>query len=64
MMQVDRRTGEIGLLPFRTRRIFNVGPNWFFAVREGRDRGPYTNELEAKDHLNEYLGAYASFLQH
>jgi len=49
------RTGENGLLPFRTHRVFNVGTEWFFAVREGKDCGPFKNMQDAENELNLYL---------
>lgn len=55
MSQVERRTGESGLLPFRTRRIFNIGAEWFFAVRDEKDRGPFENMLDAENELSHFL---------
>lgn len=52
---MEHRTGENGLLPFRTRRVFNVGTEWFFAVREGQDCGPFENMQDAENGLNLYL---------
>lgn len=52
---MEHRTGENGLLPFRTRRVFNVGTEWFFAVREGKDCGPFENMQDAENELNLYL---------
>ena len=52
---MDYRTGENGLLPFRTRRIFNVGVKWFFAVRESNDCGPFESMEDAQVELNLFL---------
>ena len=52
---MERRFGESGLLPFRTRRVFNVGSEWFFAVRNGKDCGPFQNMQDAENELNLYL---------
>ena len=51
------RTGETGLLPFRTRRVFNVGAEWFFAIREGKDYGPFENQQQAEYELKQFLGS-------
>ena len=55
MGSMERRVGESGLLPFRTRRVFNVGTEWFFAVREGNNCGPFENMQDAEDELNRFL---------
>ena len=55
MSLMEHRTGENGLLPFRTGRVFNVGTEWFFAVRDGKDCGPYKNMQEAESGLNLFL---------
>ena len=55
---MEHRTGETGLLPFRTRRVFNVGTQWFFAVRGGKDCGPFENQQEAENGLNQYLNNF------
>lgn len=52
---MEHRIGENGLLPFRTGRVFNVGTEWFFAVREGKDCGPFKNMQDAKNELNLFL---------
>jgi len=52
---MEYRTGENGLLPFRTQRVFNVGSEWFFAVREGHDQGPFENKDDAELVLNSFL---------
>ena len=49
---MENRIRENGLLPFRTRRVFNVGAEWFFAVREGKDHGPFETLQDAEDELN------------
>lgn len=52
---MEHRTGESGLVPFRTRRVFNVGTQWFFAVRNAQDCGPFDNQQDAESELNVYL---------
>lgn len=55
---MERRIGETGLLPFRTGRVFNVGSEWFFAVREGEDCGPFKSMQEARSELNQFLNCF------
>ena len=52
---MEHRTGESGLVPFRTRRVFNIGTKWFFAIRGGKDCGPFENQVDAEFGLNAYL---------
>ena len=52
---MGHRAGENGLLPFRTRRVFNVGTEWYYAVREGEDCGPFKNMQDAENGLNRFL---------
>ena len=52
---MEHRAEENGLLPFRTRRVFNVGAEWFFAVREGKDHGPFETLQDAEAELNLFL---------
>ena len=58
ILQMEHRMGETGLLPFRTRRVFNIGSEWFFAVREGKDRGPFENKQTAISELNLFLNNF------
>ena len=53
---MEHRIGETGLLPFRTRRVFNIGAEWFFAVRDEKDYGPFDNQQDAEYELNQFLG--------
>lgn len=50
-----RRRGEDGPVPFRTGRYFAVGASWYFACREGLDRGPYGSRDDAREALKEHL---------
>lgn len=52
---MDYRSGESGLLPFRTSRIFNLDSNWYFAARDGADYGPFESKAEAEAALTAYL---------
>lgn len=56
---MEHRIGETGLLPFRTSRVFNVGVQWYFAVRDGKDCGPFENKQDATSELNLYLSNFA-----
>jgi len=58
MNHLEHRTGETGLLPFRTRRVFNIGTEWFFAVRDGKDCGPFENQQDAMAGLNRFLSNF------
>lgn len=64
MNLMEHRIGENGLLPFRTGRVFNVGTEWFFAVREGKDCGPFDNMQDAENELNLFLNDIASYKEH
>ena len=55
---MEHRNGEMGLLPFRTSRVFNIGNKWFFAVREGEDCGPFENKQDAEVELNIFLMSF------
>jgi len=55
---VEHRLGETGLLPFRTRRVFNIGTDWYFAVRDGKNCGPFENQEEAQGELDEFLNNF------
>ena len=52
---MEHRIGENGLLPFRTGRVFNIGSEWFFAVRDSKDCGPFENKQDAISELNLFL---------
>ena len=58
MEAMDHRIGETGLLPFRTRRVFNIGTEWYFAVRDGKDCGPFENQQDAESELNLFLSGF------
>ena len=55
---MEHRIGETGLLPFRTGRVFNVGSQWFFAVRDGKDCGPFETQFDAASELNQFLSNF------
>lgn len=50
-----RRKGEEGHSPFRSERVFNVGIEWYFTTREGKDMGPFENKEEAEAELALFL---------
>lgn len=58
MDHLQHRIGENGLLPFRTSRVFNIGTDWFFAVRDGKDCGPFENQQDAMSGLDRFLNDY------
>lgn len=55
---MEHRIGETGLLPFRTRRVFNIGSEWFFAVRGGKDCGPFKSQQDAEIELSLFLNSF------
>ena len=64
MELTTHRVGENGLLPFRTQRVFNVGAKWFFALRGGKDCGPFESMQEAQTELNLFLSEFKNNLHH
>lgn len=60
MYLTNHRVGENGLLPFRTERVFNNGSDWFFAMRGGKDCGPFKNMQDAETELNLFLSEFKS----
>jgi hypothetical protein len=50
-----RRDGEAGVIPFRSGRFFNIGNEWYFACREGMDRGPFSTRHMAELALAEHI---------
>lgn len=51
----ETRRGEQRPYPFRTGRVFSVGPHWYFATREDGDRGPFDSREEAEAELRLYV---------
>ena len=49
------RQGEKGPIPFRSGRFFNIGSQWYFACREGMDRGPFSTRHMAEMALSEHI---------
>lgn len=49
------RRGENEAYPFRTGRLFCINNEWFFATREGRDKGPYEGRAAAEAAVRLYL---------
>lgn len=49
------RFGESGLIPLRSRRIYRLDGEWFFAIRRGVDQGPYSSEKAARDALVQFI---------
>ncbi len=46
MIPINRKH-EAGPIPFRTGRFFCIDSKWFFACREGLDRGPFDTRDDA-----------------
>lgn len=55
MEALEHRKGEAGGVPFRTGRFFVVENKWYFACREGMDKGPYATRDEAEIALKAFL---------
>ncbi len=55
---MEYRMGETGLLPFRTGRVFNIGTQWYFAIRDGKDCGPFATQQDATSELNLFLNDF------
>ena len=55
MTRPMNRKGETGPVPFRTGRFFSIESKWYFACREGVDRGPFDSRGDAVAALQEYL---------
>lgn len=55
---MEHRMGETGLLPFRTGRVFNLGTQWYFAVRDEKDCGPFATQQDATSELNLFLNDF------
>ncbi len=49
------RQGELGAVPYRSGRFFYIDSKWYFACREGRERGPYDSKEEAETALLAYI---------
>jgi len=62
-MNVNRH-GEHGMVQQRSERLFHDGSDWFFATRRGVDQGPYTNEMEARLALREFIEEQLQFECH
>ena len=55
METLEHRRGETGAVPFRSGRYFVVDNYWYFASREGMDKGPYSTRGEAEIALKAFL---------
>jgi hypothetical protein len=49
------RSGELGTVPFRTGRFYYIDKQWYFACREGQNRGPFASKQEAEAELARYI---------
>jgi hypothetical protein len=55
MHNTVNRLGESCPVPFRSGRFFNVGSQWYFACREGFDKGPFESRQRAERALQEHI---------
>ena len=53
--EIKHRLGENGRIPFRSGRMFNVGPMWYYVTREHGDTGPFISKVLAETSLKSYL---------
>lgn len=51
----QHRDGETGHFPFRSDRIYFSGDAWYFLIRGGQSKGPYSNLDETKLALQHYI---------
>ncbi|MEZ5525608.1 MAG: DUF6316 family protein [Pseudomonadales bacterium] len=51
----QHRAGETGHYPFRSERLYFSGDAWYFLIRGGGSKGPYSTAQDAKDALNGYV---------
>ncbi len=52
------RRGEVGGTPWcRTGRFFYIHQKWYFACREGGNRGPFDSKAEAQAALARHIAA-------
>jgi len=58
---VVNRQGEQGWVQQRSERLFQDGDDWYFAIRHGVEQGPYTNEMEARLALREFIEEQLQF---
>jgi hypothetical protein len=49
------RKGELGAVPYRSGRFFYINSKWYFACREGREKGPYDSKEETEMALLAYI---------
>lgn len=49
------RVYERGDTPSRSDRFYQIGDEWYFAVRKGPDQGPYRSKDEARAALRVFI---------
>jgi len=52
---VQQRAGETGHFPFRSDRLYFSGDAWYFLIRGGNSKGPFSNAKEARTALDRYI---------
>jgi hypothetical protein len=63
MIKKQQRKQELGDVPFRSNRFFNIGTKWYFATREGFESGPYCNKQRAETSLQRFLAVISKLPQ-
>lgn len=53
-----RRRGEKGAIPHRNGRFHCINQQWFYATREQRLVGPFSDQDEAEEAVEESLQRY------
>ncbi|MEH6357466.1 MAG: DUF6316 family protein [Pseudomonadales bacterium] len=52
---MQQRAGEISHHPYRSDRLYCSDDEWFFLIRGGHSKGPYSSEKEANTALERYI---------
>ena len=53
--EIVNRDDELGPVPFRSGRFYSVGNQWYFAVRDMADQGPFHGRANAEKALKDFL---------
>ena len=60
----DNRFGETGPIPFRSKRFYFNGKEWFFRSRHGERHGPFMTYKEADEALKRFLHHQAKLFRY
>lgn len=58
---IENRHDEIGSVPFRSGRFFQMNGRWYFQLRGEPPRGPYADKREAQGEFLELMRQQATF---